>query len=350
MSFYKEVPGLQTTLESTLKFDITPTAGSTNPVTSDGVANAVADAIDRVVPQTSYTALAGNTALPLKVDSNGKLTNNGSNLTVGGLGAWAEGNGTKATGNYSHAEGYQTTASGPRSHSEGEQSKAQGDRSHAEGYNTTALDVASHAEGEQTNANGYASHAEGYSSTASGGAAHSEGGNNTASGAASHAEGTGNTASGARSHAEGYQNVASGDRSHAGGNACNAGGTDSFVHGNNLNTTKNTSAWFGQFNADEDALFGVGNGTDDDSRNNAFKIAKNGHMWANADGALVDVTASLDNADAGNEITETPPHVEYTVGNYYFILGQLCKCTAYSASSATFEISSLLAALNSLNT
>ena len=41
MSFYKEVPGRQTTLESTLKFDLAPTAGSTNPVTSDGVNNAV---------------------------------------------------------------------------------------------------------------------------------------------------------------------------------------------------------------------------------------------------------------------------------------------------------------------
>jgi hypothetical protein len=41
MSFYKEVPGRKTTLESTLKFDTTPTAGSTNPVTSDGVNGAV---------------------------------------------------------------------------------------------------------------------------------------------------------------------------------------------------------------------------------------------------------------------------------------------------------------------
>lgn len=46
MSFYKEVPGRKTTLESTLKFDTTPTAGSTNPVTSDGVANAVTDILD----------------------------------------------------------------------------------------------------------------------------------------------------------------------------------------------------------------------------------------------------------------------------------------------------------------
>lgn len=46
MSFYKEVPGRQTTLESTLKFDTEPKAGSTNPVTSDGVANANADILD----------------------------------------------------------------------------------------------------------------------------------------------------------------------------------------------------------------------------------------------------------------------------------------------------------------
>lgn len=41
MSFYKEVPGRQTTLESTLKFDVTPTAGSMNPVTSGGVRTSI---------------------------------------------------------------------------------------------------------------------------------------------------------------------------------------------------------------------------------------------------------------------------------------------------------------------
>lgn len=46
MSFYKEVPGRQTTLESALKFDLKPTTGSTNPVTSDGVAKANADIFD----------------------------------------------------------------------------------------------------------------------------------------------------------------------------------------------------------------------------------------------------------------------------------------------------------------
>ena len=45
MSFYKEVPGRKTTLESTLKFDTAPTEGSTNPVTSDGVATAITGAV-----------------------------------------------------------------------------------------------------------------------------------------------------------------------------------------------------------------------------------------------------------------------------------------------------------------
>lgn len=48
MSFYKEVPGLEKTLESTLKFDVVPTAGSTNPVTSDGVNNAIASTQESV--------------------------------------------------------------------------------------------------------------------------------------------------------------------------------------------------------------------------------------------------------------------------------------------------------------
>lgn len=45
MSFYKEVPGLEKTLESTLKFDVVPTTGSTNPVTSDGVASGISQSM-----------------------------------------------------------------------------------------------------------------------------------------------------------------------------------------------------------------------------------------------------------------------------------------------------------------
>ena len=46
MIFYKKVPGLQRTLESELLFDKETTAGSTNPVTSEGVAKSNADILD----------------------------------------------------------------------------------------------------------------------------------------------------------------------------------------------------------------------------------------------------------------------------------------------------------------
>ena len=48
MSFYKEVPGRKTTLESTLKFDTEPKAGSTNPVTSDGTFANTKKAVDNL--------------------------------------------------------------------------------------------------------------------------------------------------------------------------------------------------------------------------------------------------------------------------------------------------------------
>ena len=49
MSFYKEVPGRQTTLESTLKFDTEPKLGSTNPVTSEGVNDAIGKSTNDVL-------------------------------------------------------------------------------------------------------------------------------------------------------------------------------------------------------------------------------------------------------------------------------------------------------------
>ena len=65
MSFYKEVPGRQTTLESTLKFDTTPTAGSTNPVTSGAVkeveekADAAAEALQEQIDDIAEKAGSG---------------------------------------------------------------------------------------------------------------------------------------------------------------------------------------------------------------------------------------------------------------------------------------------------
>lgn len=49
MSFYKKVPGLQRTLESELLFDKDPKAGSTNPVTSEGVKGAIGKSTNDVL-------------------------------------------------------------------------------------------------------------------------------------------------------------------------------------------------------------------------------------------------------------------------------------------------------------
>lgn len=75
--------------------------------------------------------------------------------------AFAEGQGTKASGDGSHAEGGGTTASGPESHAEGNNTTASGEVSHVEGNNTKAVGNASHAEGRGTIANGDSSHAQG---------------------------------------------------------------------------------------------------------------------------------------------------------------------------------------------
>lgn len=222
-----------------------------------------------------YTA-----SLPIVIDENNNISNNGANLSVSGANSWAEGYGTKASGNSSHAEGMYTEAEGnyshaegwyskavasyshaegglsesisPYSHSEGYQcvsgnegspesyrashaeghltkstnsgshsegvySEATGGGSHAEGVSTKATGDGSHAEGTLTESTGHYSHSEGYSTKATEVFAHAEGDSTKASGVASHTEGSGTTASGALSHAEGNMTVASGTTSHAEG-------------------------------------------------------------------------------------------------------------------------------------
>ena len=118
--------------------------------------------------------------------------------------AWAEGQGTIASGNRSHAEGINTTASGNSSHAEGGSTTASGDYSHAEGVSTTASEQTSHAEGNHT--------------TASGNTSHAEGGETTASGHTSHAEGSGTTAQGNNQHVQGKFNIADKTSAHIVGN------------------------------------------------------------------------------------------------------------------------------------
>lgn len=87
----------------------------------------------------------------------------------------AEGNNTRATGIASHAEGNGTIASGSSSHAEGNTTEAVGDNSHTEGYRTAATGNYSHAEGYNTSVPGNISHVEGYNTYTTGSCSHAEG-------------------------------------------------------------------------------------------------------------------------------------------------------------------------------
>jgi hypothetical protein len=214
----------------------------------------------------------------------------------------AEGNDTLSSGSYSHSEGSQTEASGEAAHSEGWASLASGAHSHAEGYGTEAVGVGSHAEGSGSVAFGEYSHAEGEASLASGSYSHAEGQGTIASGSHSHAQGfgtiargmwshaagSGSFANGEGAHAEGKDVTASGDYSFAGGFLSEAAGDASFAFGSGsiavsdfsfavgAGTIASGSAQFaaGMFNKslNADSLFVIGNGSDDENRNDIFLV------------------------------------------------------------------------------
>jgi hypothetical protein len=185
---------------------------------------------------------------------------------IGGYYSHAEGNGTYAMGQWSHAEGVSTQAVGPYSHAEGEAVKSIGGASHAEGYSTNASGQYSHAEGYNTQAIGGASHAEGYYTLASGSFSHAEGDTTQAIGEFSHAEGVSTQAIGLGSHAEGVLTEASGSWSHAEGRSTIASGSYQHVSGQ-YNTHGDTTS-----------LFIVGNGVDDNTRSDAFKVTPSGSI------------------------------------------------------------------------
>lgn len=172
------------------------------------------------------------------------------NDTNVGVGSYAEGSLTIASGQYSHAEGYNNIASGINSHSEGSGSTASGTSSHAEnsaiasgwdshaeGVNTTSGQRGSHSEGYRTNSTGTGSHSEGGYTTSSNTYSHAEGNLTTASGASAHAEGDQTIASGTDSHAEGFFTRATGNYSHAEGSMTQSTGTSSHAEGMSCQAT-----------------------------------------------------------------------------------------------------------------
>lgn len=200
---------------------------------------------DVTIDGTGGAAIDG-AELPMRIVG-GKITNNGEGLTCTGKNAWAEGDNTTASGNHSHSEGSRTVASGDNAHAEGGATRATGEHSHAEGFRTKA---------------GSYGHAEGAGTEASNSASHAEGRDTKASGEASHAEGRLSTASGAYSHASGFGTRATGEGSTA----------------------------VGKYNSDGNALFSVGDGTDDDNRKDVFKVDREGNSWVMIGGVLTKVT------------------------------------------------------------
>ena len=177
-----------------LTFDNVPTLNSNNPVKSGGVKTAI-DTVENkimVVPGSGV----GSARTKNVVYNNQTYINTaegvgafaeGLNSQASGMGAHAEGN-AKATGAYSHAEG-SASASGQYAHAEGKQSIAVGDYSHTEGGALRADGIGAHAEGIHTSAYGNRSHAENLGTEARGSNSHAEGSYTFVMGENTHGEG-----------------------------------------------------------------------------------------------------------------------------------------------------------------
>ena len=202
----------------------------------------------------------------------------GGSTEASGWASHAEGHTTKATSLAAHAEGLGSQATSDSAHAEGHYTEASGTRSHAEGQNTKALKNASHAEGGETKADGQYTHAEGYKTTAeSGWGAHAEGGETYAKGNYSHAEGGFTQAIGDYSHAEGQTTKTEGIRSHAEGHGTIAKADASHAGGKGTIAAGVAQTVIGKYNIENNsALLVVGNGVDNDNRDNAFVVNEDG--------------------------------------------------------------------------
>ena len=94
--------------------------------------------------------------------------NVGPTTIATGISAFAQGSGSKATGDYSHAIGRGTRATGFAAAAQGLTSTSEGSYSHAEGRLTLASGSYSHAEGHLTTASGDYAHSGGHGTIAAG--------------------------------------------------------------------------------------------------------------------------------------------------------------------------------------
>jgi hypothetical protein len=252
-------------------------------------------------------------------DSSGLLSfSYGDNVQAKGIGAFAAGTNTKATGDHSSVSiGWQTVATGKwGSVAIGDQAKATGNSgATALGSHTLASGLTSTALGDHSIASGFGSTALGFYAEATGNTSMAFGNYTEASGNTSTAFGNYTIASGNFSTASGYQTIASGDNSTTSGNYTKASGATSTAWGSNTIASGNYStAWgfgtsaggyhstalgyytkskffagfaAGYYNDSTNAdapgfdplnrIFQIGNGTSDNLRSNAMTILQNGN-------------------------------------------------------------------------
>ena len=226
----------------------------------------------------SDVSVNGNLDVTGTLSANGGVASGDYSIAMGittdasGTGSTAMGMATTASGTASTAMGIRTTASGTASTAMGNNTTASGDYSIAMGILTTASGDTSIAMGYETKANGDYSTAMGSTTTANGDYSTAMGGFTVADGSYSTALGYFTQTTGYVSTAMGLGTVASGGFSTAMGRETKANGDYSTAMGYKTIADASYSTAIGKFNDVSDALFVIGNGTSDSSRNDALVV------------------------------------------------------------------------------
>ena len=207
------------------------------------------------------------------------------NRTTMGLGSFATGLGTLATGDYSASFGTGTEATGDNSFASGNISKASGVNSVAmvgglsSGFNSATIGNLAEATSNNSFAIGYASKATANESIAIGNIAESSGQDAVALGHNSKATATNAMAFGDGSEATGQNSVSFGNSTASGlrSFAVGEGALAKAVGGITIGTYNNSGDFPGAQPAATDRLFQVGHGTSAD-RSNAITVLRNGNV------------------------------------------------------------------------
>ena len=290
--------------------------------TGASTAEAARDSLRLSAISDSTTTQGINTYVWTWVEDDLRVTGQvaqGRNVVASGSFASAMGDGSDATGNFSHATNRNTTASGTCSsamgegteatgtaaHAQGMFTDATGTTAHAQGYNTKALSNYAHSEGYGSIANNTAAHAEGWNTTASGLFSHASNRNTIASATCAHAVGEGTEASADASASEGYYTVASGFAGHAEGYQTTASAYASSAGGYYTVADQAYQTAVGKYNtvAQTGVLFAVGNGAAIDMRSDALQVHEDGHavLAGNLEFAGISLQDTL--ANLNNRIT-----------------------------------------------